>query len=86
MKVLNKELKVFKDKPHELTTDSLTKVVYTSVATCEIFHVWLISATGSVATEHPQPTTASFVGSDLIPSKNVSRDLLRWHYNSVILV
>ena len=39
MKVLNKELKVFKDKPHELTTDSLTKVVYTSVATCEIFHV-----------------------------------------------
>ena len=49
--------------------------------TCEMFHWWLISATGSVATEQPHPTTAIFTGSDRMPSKKVSKVFSRWHYN-----
>ena len=43
--------------------------------TCGIFHLWLISATRNVATEHPHPMTAISTGSVCIPSKNSSRAL-----------
>ena len=53
--------------------------------TCEMFHWWLISATGSVATEQPHPTTANFTGRDWIPLKNSSNDFTWWHYINYII-
>ena len=46
-----------------------------------MFHLWLISATGSVATEHPHPINAIFTesGCSRISSKNASRDFPRLH-------
>ena len=37
------------------------------ILTCEMFQWWLMAATGSVATEHPQPMIASFTGALWIP-------------------
>ena len=50
--------------------------------TWDMFHLWLISATGSVATEHPHPINAIFTesGCSRISSKNTSRDFPRLHY------
>ena len=48
-----------------------------------MFHLWLISATGSVATEQPHPINAIFTesGWSRISSKNASRDFPRLHCN-----
>ena len=55
-----------------------------NVCTCstwDMFHLCLISATGSVATEHPHPINAIFTGSSCsrTSSKNASRDFPRLH-------
>ena len=48
--------------------------------TCVRFQKWLISATGSVAMEHPHPSTASFGGPVVIIRKKVSRDVVLSHW------
>jgi len=47
-----------------------------------MFHLWLISATGSVAVEQPHPIRAIFkVESNWKSSKKASRESPRVHYN-----
>ena len=56
------------------------------IYTCEIFQRWLISATGSVATEQPQPMTASFTCGDFRTSlKKASKELVRWHWEHAVI-
>ena len=58
---------------------------HAEIATCEIFQRWLISATGSVATEQPHPMIASFTGVDCKTSlKKAFRELLRWHWEHAV--
>jgi len=53
-----------------------------SFYTCGMFHLWLISATGSVAVEQPHPIRAIFkVESNWKSSKKASRESPRVHYN-----